>query len=165
MPCPRLRNAVGGYRYSPGHQTRLGAVHPAWPRPIGPASVARLTTAQISAAFKRARRRGIAQKAERIQVLLRATHLGQLAVVAAAYASWIRALVAVLATLNEQVKTCMGTWRPILADPDAPVTTSQPGRRTPEAVTATAAPRNRTHLRAATPRGQVCPPRAQDRRA
>ena len=42
-----------------------------------PASAAKLTTAQISAALKRARRRDIAAKAERIQAALRAAHLGQ----------------------------------------------------------------------------------------
>ena len=46
-----------------------------------PASAARLTTAQISAALKRARRRGIAGKAARIQAVLRAGHLGQPAIV------------------------------------------------------------------------------------
>src|ERR1700676_5021880 len=39
-----------------------------------PASAARLTTAQIGAALKRARRRDIAAKAKRIQAVLRAAH-------------------------------------------------------------------------------------------
>src|SRR5947207_1465999 len=52
-----------------------------------PASAAKLTTAQISAALKRARRRGIAAKAERIQAVLRTAHLGQPDVVAAACAA------------------------------------------------------------------------------
>src|SRR2546430_3688867 len=60
-----------------------------------PASAAKLTTAQISAALKRARRRGIAAKAKRIQAVLRAAHLGQPEVVAAAYAASVRALIAV----------------------------------------------------------------------
>src|SRR5438309_1218669 len=67
-----------------------------------PAAAAKLTTAQISAALKRARRRDIAAKAERIQAVLRAAHLGQPDIVAAAYAASVRALIAVLATLNEQ---------------------------------------------------------------
>src|SRR5437773_3777189 len=58
-----------------------------------PASAAKLTTAQISAALKRARRRGVAAKAERIQAVLRAAHLGQPDVVAAAYAASVRALI------------------------------------------------------------------------
>ena len=69
-----------------------------------PARAARLSIAQISAALKRARRRDIAVKAAAIQAVLRAEHLGQPAVVTAAYAASVRALVAVLATLNEQVR-------------------------------------------------------------
>jgi transposase len=73
-----------------------------------PASAARLSTTQISGALKRARRRDIPAKAERIRAVLRAEHLGQPAVVTAAYAASVRALVAVLGTLNEQVKTLQG---------------------------------------------------------
>jgi transposase len=93
-----------------------------------PASAAKLTTAQISAALKRARRRDIAGKAERIQAVLRAAHLGQPAVVAAAYAASARALVAVLVTLNEQVKTLQGQVEAYFGQhPDAEIITSQPG--------------------------------------
>ena len=48
-----------------------------------PASAARLTTAQITAALKHARRRGIGEKTARIQAALRTEHLGQPAVVTA----------------------------------------------------------------------------------
>jgi transposase len=93
-----------------------------------PASAARLTTAQISAALKRARRRDIAGKAERIQAVLRAGHLGQPAVVAAAYAASARALIAVLVTLNEQVKVLQGQVEAHFGQhPDAEIITSQPG--------------------------------------
>jgi len=93
-----------------------------------PASAARLTTAQISAALKRARRRGIAGKAERIQAVLRAAHLGQPDIVTAAYAASVRALIAVLATLNEQVKTLQGQVEAYFGQhPDAEIITSQPG--------------------------------------
>jgi transposase len=93
-----------------------------------PASAARLTTAQISAALKRARRRGIAAKAERIQAVLRAAHLGQPDVVTAAYAASVRALIAVLATLNEQVTTLQGQVEAYFGQhPDAEIITSQPG--------------------------------------
>jgi hypothetical protein len=93
-----------------------------------PASAARLTTAQISAALKRARRRGIAAKAERIQAVLRAAHLGQPEVVTAAYAASVRALIAVLSTLNEQVKTLQGQVEAYFGQhPDAEIITSQPG--------------------------------------
>jgi transposase len=68
-----------------------------------PASAARLTIAQISAALKRARRRNVAEKAARIQSALRTEQLGQPTVVTAAYAASTRALVAVLAAVDEQV--------------------------------------------------------------
>ena len=93
-----------------------------------PASAARLTTAQISAALKRAHRRGIAGKAERIQAVLRAAHLGQPAIVTAAYAASVRALIAVLGTLNEQVTTLEGQVEAYFGQhPDAEIITSQPG--------------------------------------
>ena len=93
-----------------------------------PALAAKLTTAQISAALKRARRRGIAAKAEQIQAVLRAAHLGQPDVVAAACAVSVRALIAVLITLNEQVKTLQGQVEAYFGQhPDAEIIASQPG--------------------------------------
>ena len=93
-----------------------------------PASAARLTTAQISAALKRARRRGTAAKVQRIQAVLRAAHLGQPDIVAAACAASVRALTAVLATLNEQVKTLQGQVEAYFGQhPDAAILLSQPG--------------------------------------
>ena len=93
-----------------------------------PASAARLTTAQISAALKRARRRDIAATAEPIQAVVRAAHLGQPDIVAAAYAASVRALIAVLATLNEQVKTLQGQVEAYFGQhPDAEILLSQPG--------------------------------------
>ena len=93
-----------------------------------PASAARLTTAQISAALKRARRRDIAQKAGQIQAVLRAAHLSQPDIVTAAYAASVRALIAVLGTLNEQVKTLQGQVEAYFGQhPDAEILTSQPG--------------------------------------
>jgi hypothetical protein len=68
-----------------------------------PASAARLSKSQITAALKRARRRDVEAKAERIQAALRAPHLGQSAAVTAAYAASVRALAAVLAVLDAQV--------------------------------------------------------------
>jgi len=73
-----------------------------------PASAAKLTITQITAAFTRARRRDVAEKAARIQAVLRAEHLGQPEVITAAYAATTRAAVAVLSTLQEQVKTLQG---------------------------------------------------------
>ena len=92
-----------------------------------PASAARLTTAQISAALKRARRRDIARKAARIQAALRTKHLGQ-PDRGRAYAASVRALVAVLGTLTEQVKTLQGQVEAYFGQhPDAEIITSQPG--------------------------------------
>ncbi|MER7127302.1 IS110 family transposase [Micrococcus luteus] len=71
-----------------------------------PAAAAKLTVSQISAALKRAGRRGdLAAKAAPIQAALRTEHLGMPEVVTAAYAASIRSLIAVLITLNEQVAT------------------------------------------------------------
>lgn len=68
-----------------------------------PTSAARLTTAQISAALKRAGRRKITEKATQIQTALRTEHLGQPDVVTAAYAASTRALVTILTALDGQV--------------------------------------------------------------
>jgi transposase len=93
-----------------------------------PASAARLTLAQIRAALKRARRRGIDEKAQRIQAALRAEHLGRAGVITAAYAATTRSAVAVLATLDEQVKTLHGQVETHFGQhPDAEIITSQPG--------------------------------------
>jgi hypothetical protein len=63
----------------------------------------------VSAALKRARRRNIPDKATAILAALRGEHLGQQpAAVTAAYAVTVRALIAVIAALNEQVKTLQG---------------------------------------------------------
>jgi transposase len=93
-----------------------------------PASAARLSLAQISAALHRARRRDIAAKATTIQAVLRGPQLGQPAVVTAAYAATTRALVAVLATLNEQVKALQEQGQAHFGrHPDAEIIRSQPG--------------------------------------
>ncbi|HEX8626927.1 MAG TPA: IS110 family transposase [Catenuloplanes sp.] len=93
-----------------------------------PASAARLSINQISAALKRARRRDIAAKAAAIQAVLRAEYLGQPAVITAAYAVSVRALLALLVTLNEQVKTLQGQVEAHFGrHPDAEIILSQPG--------------------------------------
>ncbi|MFU8876452.1 IS110 family transposase [Micromonospora sp. SL4-19] len=93
-----------------------------------PAAAARLSINQISAALKRARRRDIAAKAAAIQTVLRAEHLGQPAVVTTAYAASVRALVALLVTLNEQVKALQGQVDAHFGrHPDAEIILSQPG--------------------------------------
>jgi transposase len=93
-----------------------------------PASAARLTIGQISAALKSARRRNVPEKAARIQAVLRGEHLAQPEVVTAAYAATTRAAVAVLKTLNEQVKALQGQVDAHFGrHPDAEIILSQPG--------------------------------------
>jgi transposase len=93
-----------------------------------PASAARLSISQISAALKRARRRNISEKATQIQAALRAEQLGQPPAVTAAYAASVRALTAVLVTLNEQVKAMQGQVETHFGQhPAAEIITSQPG--------------------------------------
>jgi transposase len=93
-----------------------------------PASAARLTMTQITTALKRVRRHHVADNAEAIRSALRAEHLGQPAVVVAAYAATVRAQVAILTTLNaaitrmeEQVAAHFGQH------PEVEVYRSQPG--------------------------------------
>jgi transposase len=93
-----------------------------------PASAARLTIAQISAALKRARRRDIAAKAARIQAALRAEHLGRSEVVTAAYAASIRALITIVVTLNGQVTAMQKEVEAHFGQhPAAEIILSQPG--------------------------------------
>ena len=73
-----------------------------------PARAARLTRAQVSAALKRARRRDITGKATAIMAALRSPQLGQPPAITAAYAATVRSLIAVITTLNEQVKALQG---------------------------------------------------------
>jgi len=70
-----------------------------------PAATAKLTITQISAVLRKVRRRDIPGKAAAIQAALRAEHLGQAEIVATAYAATVRATVAVLQTLNTEIKT------------------------------------------------------------
>ena len=93
-----------------------------------PARAARLTRAQVSAALKRARRRNIPDKATAVLAALRGEHLGQPEVLTAAYAATVRALLAVIAALNEQVKTLQGQVEEHFGrHPDAEIYRSQPG--------------------------------------
>jgi transposase len=93
-----------------------------------PASAARLTTAQISAALKRARRHDIAAKTTAIRAALRGDQLAQPPAVTAACAAVVRSLAAVITTLNEQVKVLEGQVQAYFrAHPDAEIITSQPG--------------------------------------
>jgi len=93
-----------------------------------PVSAARLTTAQITGALKRARRHHAADKAQAIRAALGAEHLTQPTVVATAFAATVRAQVAILAILNaeitrmqEQVEAHFGRH------PEVEIYRSQPG--------------------------------------
>jgi transposase len=93
-----------------------------------PARAAKLTRAQVSAALKRARRRGIADKTGAILVALRSEQLGQPAALTAAYAATARALIAVITALNEQVNALQGQVEAHFGrHPDAEIYLSQPG--------------------------------------
>jgi transposase len=93
-----------------------------------PARAARLTRAQVAAALKRARRRDIAGKTGAILAALRGEQLGQPPALTAAYAAAARSLIAVIITLNEQVKTLQGQVEAHFGQhPDAEIYRSQPG--------------------------------------
>ncbi|MEV6306962.1 IS110 family transposase, partial [Actinoplanes sp. NPDC051861] len=93
-----------------------------------PAAAARLTIGQISAVLKKARRRDVPAKATAIQQALRTEHLGQADIVAGAYAATVRATVAVLTTLNTEIRTLEGQVEAHFGQhPDAEVYLSQPG--------------------------------------
>jgi transposase len=93
-----------------------------------PASAARLSRAQITAALRRARRRQAEDKAAAIEAALRTVQLTQPPAVAAAYAATVRSLASMIAAFNaeitvmeEQVTACFGQAR------DAEIYLSQPG--------------------------------------
>ena len=93
-----------------------------------PVSAARLSRSQIAAALKRARRRDIDGKAERIQAALRAPQLGRPPAVTAAYAASVRALTAVLAVVDAQVAALQSEVEAHFGQhPAAKIIVSQPG--------------------------------------
>ncbi len=94
-----------------------------------PASAARLTVAQVTAALRRAGRRGdLAQRARDIQAALRAAHLAQPAAITEAYAASVRAQAAVITALNEQARIMEAKVSELFRrHPDAGTYLSQPG--------------------------------------
>ena len=93
-----------------------------------PASAARLTTGQITAALKRARRRGMPAKAAAIAAALRGEQMRQPQPLAEAYAATVSSLTVIIAALNgeiakmeQQVTACFRRH------PDAAIYLSQPG--------------------------------------
>jgi transposase len=93
-----------------------------------PERARKLTRAQVSAALKRARRRNIPDRATAILAALRGEHLAQPPALTAAYAATVRALIAVITALNEQVRVLEEQVREHFGrHPDAEVILSQPG--------------------------------------
>ena len=93
-----------------------------------PVSAARLSRSQIAAALKRARRRDVQAKAERIQLALRTPQLGQPPATTAAYAASVRALTAVLAVIDTQVRALQSEVEEHFGQhPAARIVVSQPG--------------------------------------
>ena len=93
-----------------------------------PASAARLTTAQVAAALKRARRRDISGKTAAIRAALRSPQLAQPPQVTAACATVVRSLTAVITAVSEQVKVLEGQVQAHFRQhPDAEIIASQPG--------------------------------------
>lgn len=73
-----------------------------------PEAAAGLSRNRIAGALKRARRRDVAGKAERIQMVLRAQAPRQPAVLAGAYAVTVRSTVAVITVLNSEIAALQG---------------------------------------------------------
>lgn len=94
-----------------------------------PTTAAALTSTQIMAALQRARRRGdLAAKAEALRAALGRPQLTQPTVITAAYAATVRAQVAILVTLTEQIKHLEeGVEAHFGRHPDAEIYLSQPG--------------------------------------
>jgi transposase len=93
-----------------------------------PARAAKLTRAQVSAALKRAGRRNIKERATAVLAALRGGQPGQPPALTAARAAAVRALIAVITALNEQVKVLGPQVRDHFGrHPDAEVILSQPG--------------------------------------
>jgi transposase len=93
-----------------------------------PARAAKLTRAQVSAVLKHAGRYKIAARTDAILAALRSPQLGQPPALTAAYAATVRSLIAVIATLNEQVAVLHGQVEENSGQhQDAEIYLSQPG--------------------------------------
>jgi transposase len=93
-----------------------------------PARAARLTSGQITAALKHARRHHAAAKAEQVKTALRTSHLAQPEALSSAYSTTVQAIAAVLITLNEQIARLEAQVdTQFHQHPDAGIYLSQPG--------------------------------------
>jgi len=88
---------------------------------------ARLTRAQVSAALKRARRRGIPARATAILAALRSAQLGQPPATTAAYAVTARTLIAVIPSSTSRSRRWRARCGRFSRHPDAEIYLSQPG--------------------------------------
>ncbi|MDQ3990634.1 MAG: IS110 family transposase, partial [Actinomycetota bacterium] len=93
-----------------------------------PQRAARLSRSRIGGALKRARRRDVEAKTERIRAVLRSEQLTQPPELAAAYAATVRATVAVITTFNAEIAALQGQVEAHFGrHPDAEIYRSQPG--------------------------------------
>jgi hypothetical protein len=93
-----------------------------------PERARKLTRAQVSAAFKRARRRNIPEKASAVLAALRSGQPARPPALTAAYAAAVRALIAVITALNGQIRILEEQVREHFGrHPDAEIILSQPG--------------------------------------
>lgn len=93
-----------------------------------PASAARMATSQITAALRRARRRGIPARAAAIAAALRKDHMRQPEPLAEAYAATVSSLTVIIAALNGQIaKMEQQVTECFRRHPDAAIYLSQPG--------------------------------------
>ena len=93
-----------------------------------PDRAARLSRSKIAAALKRARRRDVEAKADRLQTVLRSKQLTQPAELAGAYAVTVRATVAMIAAFNAEITALEGQVEAHFdRHPDAEIYRSQPG--------------------------------------
>lgn len=93
-----------------------------------PASAAKLTRTQVTAALRRAHRRDREAKTSEVIAALRTEQLAAPPLTTAAYAGAVRALTAVIGTLNEQIAALEGQVEACFGrHPDAQIYLSQPG--------------------------------------
>ncbi len=94
-----------------------------------PASAARLTTGQVTAALRRARRRGIPARAAAIAAALHGEQLRQPEPIEDVYAAMVRSLTVIIAALNGEIGTMEGqvVTGCFRGHPDAAIYLSQPG--------------------------------------
>lgn len=93
-----------------------------------PARAMRLSRSRIAGALKRARRRDVEAKAERIQTTLRTEQLTQAPELVAAYAVIASSAIAVISTMNSQITMLQGQVEACFGrHPDAEIHRSQPG--------------------------------------